>query len=610
MAKIPANNTLTEEGKRFIRQICKGEGRSLLDGTKGPLPHSNDGNGNLVNKTWVSNAQWNGNRIKNNEELGEALIEWYEKYGQIYNLDPNVLAAQAYAEGGYIIWNYNYVGNNISKSSTASGTVQFIMRTVYSIIVNNFSNIQPKMTQDEIDAITNGLELRLTKEAYFPTSGDLDTRTVAAINRGILHQNITDNPEIMVKAQARYMKYFSDQCDRLASTSLFCYNRGSAFISSTYSQAIQKAQNYKKGGEDYYVEGVKYVKRIFGILGDKENRIITTKPKGYYFGYDKLNLTEPFNAFEANTEEAEVYGITLDRLSIADDDNYTFVDFPEEDYIRVPKTPYKTQVVLHHTVSGPYGYGGGVARDIQHFRSLGERVSVHFLVSREGGIFQLFNIDNYGFHLGLHESFLSQLRANNSNISTNSILNKQSIGIEIDSWGGLIEFNGSYYPTPMDADGDLQIFNPRENSTPVPIQNVQLYNSSTGYPKGFRGFYAFEKYTSKQIESLKNIIISLKEFLQNDLDVTFQPDLWDINLNSSVKSSDGAKGISENALSAKSGIWSHTSFRPDKSDVHPQPELIAMLQEIASITTFDTSFARNRGTDASNNKIFGSNRNL
>lgn len=617
MAKIEARKILTGEGKKFIRKVCLGEngsgtGRSLLDGTLGPLPHSNDGNDNLVNKTWVSNAQWNGKKIENDAELGEALIDWFEKYGRIYGVDPNVLAAQAYAEGAYKIWIYNYVGKDIGTSSTASGTVQFIMPTVYSMIVNNFSTIQPKMTSQEINAITNGLSQSLNKDAYTPKKGDPQTRRIAAINRGILHQNITDNPEIMIKAQARYMRYFSDNCERLASTSLFCYNRGSAFMSPTYSQAIEKAKRYKKGGEDYYEEGVKYVERIFAILGDRENIITKTKPRGFYFGYDKLNLVSneqkaPFDIFEANTEESEVYGIRLDDLKIANDPQYTFIDFPEEDYIREPSTPNKTQIVLHHTVSGEYGYGGGVENDIRHFRSMGERIATHFLVSREGGIFQLFNLNCYAFHLGLREEYLAGFRANNPNISTNSELNKISIGIEIDSWGGLIEFNGEYYPTAMDADGDLQIFFPKKNATPIPIEKVQIYDQDTNYPKGFRGFKAFEKYTDEQIEGVKKIILSLKDFFGDELDVSFKSDLWDIEINPDNTSSspDGARGISENALSAESGIWSHTSYRDDKSDVHPQPELIAMLKEIPTLIDSDNSLANNTSTDASVKSSFG-----
>jgi len=34
------------------------------------------------------------------------------------------------------------------------------------------------------------------------------------------------------------------------------------------------------------------------------------------------------------------------------------------------------------------------------------------------------------------------------------------------------------------------------------------------------------------------------------------------------------------ALDGKAGIWTHVSYRYDKSDCHPQPELINMLKTL------------------------------
>ena len=38
--------------------------------------------------------------------------------------------------------------------------------------------------------------------------------------------------------------------------------------------------------------------------------------------------------------------------------------------------------------------------------------------------------------------------------------------------------------------------------------------------------------------------------------------------------------LNTDALAGKPGIWSHTSVRKDKFDVHPQDELIAMLKSL------------------------------
>jgi hypothetical protein len=39
--------------------------------------------------------------------------------------------------------------------------------------------------------------------------------------------------------------------------------------------------------------------------------------------------------------------------------------------------------------------------------------------------------------------------------------------------------------------------------------------------------------------------------------------------------------VNQNALNGDHGVWSHSSVRKDKSDVSPQPELIAMLRTLA-----------------------------
>ena len=38
--------------------------------------------------------------------------------------------------------------------------------------------------------------------------------------------------------------------------------------------------------------------------------------------------------------------------------------------------------------------------------------------------------------------------------------------------------------------------------------------------------------------------------------------------------------LNEDALKGEPGIWSHTSYRPDKSDVSPQENLIKMLKNL------------------------------
>lgn len=559
---------ITTKGEDFIKEVCRLGGDNLLRGKNNyPMPFSDDGNGNLVDKEWVSNPKFNGNIITDQETLAEALITWFNEQGQNYKLDPNILAAQAYVESGYKIWDFK-------KNITAGGISMFTMQEIYSIIVNNFSDVTPRMSEtSDIVPIINGLTDNISVTSYQPNSGSIETKTIARQNRPILHQNIIDNPQVLIKAQARYMKYFSDNCNKLASTSLFCYNRGTSYIADTYSKAIDNLKEDKainKNTEPFLKEGLDYVLKIFGVLGDKYNKLspfgrnYKPQPRGlgknkrfFYFGYDDLFThnnnddlnsypNENFSPFDANVTESEEYGIeesTLDNLTIARDPRYKFIYFPENQYIK-ERIDNKLQIVLHHTVSGDKG---GVAGDIKWWRDKGERIATAFIISRRGEIYQLFNTDFWAHHLGIKSNFIQQQGTNESN----NFLNQHSIGIEIDSWGGLVRYEGAWYPTLMDNDGDLQSFEPIRNAETV--TNVQVYNSNNGYPKGFRGFFGFERYTNEQINAVRDLILSLT---YNNIDknseikgfpkisLNYQKDIWDINYDvngNPIGSPDGAK---------------------------------------------------------------------
>jgi N-acetyl-anhydromuramyl-L-alanine amidase AmpD len=604
------NTVITQEGKKFITQVVALEGDKLLQGTNGPLPFSDDGTGNKVNKTWVVNATASDGKSLNVSNLAQSLIDWFQKYGDMYELDPNILAAQAYVESGYRLWYY-------SKTTTASGLLQFKMLDIFSLVINNFGAGGPLYWSEEnlnayrpLSSIVNGLEQELAVSSYEPDSGAPGTKTVASKNRAILHQNIIDNPQYMIKAQARYMRYFAENCGKLASTSLLCFRAGAKYATDTYSRSIEKLlKDYDNDVNNPTVKNaLDYVLTVWGVLGDKNNRIFDGKipkykPQGYYFSYDDLFKTasmndlstypnENFDPFAANVTEADEYGIIasdLDNLSIARDSRYKFIYFPSDQYFQGEGTS-KEQIVLHHTVSGDKG---GVGGDIKWWRDKGERVATSFIIARDGGIYQLFNTNYWAHHLGITSEFITQ----EGTTKSNKYLNQHSIGIEIDSWGGLKQGKNAqgelgWYPTIM-FDKDRQSQEIRKGASPV--TDVTFYNEKTGYPRGFRGFYAFETYTQTQIDAVRDLILSLV-FQSKDADgeegkfpkilLNFNEDIWNINYNYSgaelvsTSSPDGAPDISKNAMDGKSGIWTHTSYRADKSDCHPQLNLIKMLQNL------------------------------
>jgi len=284
-----ATTKLSELGENFIKSKCNGSDTKKLQGyatdkrgySKNPtavLPYCLPLT--LTTKLWKSNPNINGN-VKTDGELGEALIRWYNKYAEIYEMDANILAAQAYQESAFIIWNY-------AVNSSASGISQFIAAAIFDVIVRNAYG---GMTNDERIAITKNVN------GYVFTSGKNTPKTPFIVdnplgreNRPILHQNIIDNPEIMIKAQFEYMKWISKRCDGLASSTLFGYSRGPGYVnSSSYPENI--SASIKGEHKGYEEEGINYVYRIFLNLYTN-------------FGYTKLNMTKEnelmFDKFNSN----------------------------------------------------------------------------------------------------------------------------------------------------------------------------------------------------------------------------------------------------------------------------------------------------------------------
>jgi N-acetyl-anhydromuramyl-L-alanine amidase AmpD len=197
---------------------------------------------------------------------------------------------------------------------------------------------------------------------------------------------------------------------------------------------------------------------------------------------------------------------------------------PDNQYFKDVYT--KRQIVLHHTVSN-----GNAKNVIDSWQSTKEKVGVAFVIDREGIIHKTFSSAYWAHHLGTKEI-------------NNTILNKQSIGIELCSWGALTEKNGLYF-----------------NAYNQEISNTEVIK----YNYLFRGTRYYQKYTKSQLESLKLLLIYLGKTY--NIPLKYKPDIWD---------------VSKTALHGDKGIFTHVSFRKDKSDCHPQPELIQLLMNLES----------------------------
>jgi len=335
------NTRLTSKALEFITYVCIGNNKknsgndpnnnNLLKGNNKILQYSNK-----VDKTWVANiVDADGNSIKKNEDLPPLLVYLFSYFANRYNIDPNILAAQCYVLTKYRMWYYD---------SYNSGVNLFSMPNVYKYIISNSSSISPKMTEEEISTITAGLTNPDVKSSYNVVNGG----AVMTLNRPILHQNMIDNPAIMIKAQARYLKYLADnQSSKLASTTLFSYSAGEQYAETTYTRSIEKANNLL--ADKLVTKATDIVLRTFGVLGDKDNDALPKnpkyKPKGYYFGYEEhVRLKEKFDSFSANAVESKRY----DNPSI---NRTNDTEYSTEEYILKFRTDAVEEMVEHRVLA-------------------------------------------------------------------------------------------------------------------------------------------------------------------------------------------------------------------------------------------------------------------
>ena len=203
-----------------------------------------------------------GNAITNNIQFINYLIKLYNKYGELYDLDANILVAQAYAESGLKVWNY------APYPSTATGLTQFLFSTMYEVIVENKYGSTPKFTEAEINRMIINFEQPYNKNSYQvgvsenikEGEDNFINRSRSRKNRYFYLINAMNNPDLMIKAQCRYMKYIANRNNNQPNT-LFAYNRGSSYYSDTYTGIINLVKGKK--GDDYIDEGLKYVENIW-----------------------------------------------------------------------------------------------------------------------------------------------------------------------------------------------------------------------------------------------------------------------------------------------------------------------------------------------------------
>jgi len=216
------------------------------------------------------------------------------------------------------------------------------------------------------------------------------------------------------------------------------------------------------------------------------------------------------------------------------------VNFPQQHYVKSETN--KTQVYLHHTVSGP-----GIHGDINHWLSNANRIATSIIIDHEGIPHQCFSSKYWAYHLGITGNVFRKYKL------AYKLLDEISIGVEIDSWGPLMKHNNKFYPVTWNSNKKQY----------VPWIAAGEVKNVAEYPNNYRGFKYYEKYTLEQINTLRDLLIEWNK--RWSIPLTYNEDMWDVCVE---------------ALKGTPGIYSHTSVRDDKSDIHPQLELVNMLKSL------------------------------
>lgn len=201
----------------------------------------------------------------------------------------------------------------------------------------------------------------------------------------------------------------------------------------------------------------------------------------------------------------------------------------------------KKQIVLHHTAGNSSGVGTIKMWDADDRGRIATCVTIsgkgQSKDTYDGEICQAFSSKYWGYHLGLKPDVFR------SKGVPYKALDKHAIGIEICSWGPLDKVNGKFYN-----------YVDRE----VPADQVTELNTP------YKGYKFYHRYTDAQIESVKNLLMYWRDTY--GIDLTYrEEDMWT---------------VSTRALKGEGGVYTHNSYRKDKSDIHPCPRMIAMLKSL------------------------------
>lgn len=181
----------------------------------------------------------------------------------------------------------------------------------------------------------------------------------------------------------------------------------------------------------------------------------------------------------------------------------------------------KKQIVLHGTNSALSSQQISSSWQTNPFK-----FGVHFIIDRDGSIYQFCESHYWMHHIGF-------------NVNNFITLDQKSIAISLCCVGPVKKVDDHFYTL--------------SNSVLDKSEVIQ-------YAQEFRGHCYFQRYSDAQLQNLKKLLQKLCN--AHKIPTHVSTEKWD---------------ISQAALDGKPGIYTSIHYRPDRSDCHPQKELIEIL---------------------------------
>jgi len=199
-----------------------------------------------------------------------------------------------------------------------------------------------------------------------------------------------------------------------------------------------------------------------------------------------------------------------------------------------PKRIPKARICLHFTV-------GNVRSDVYTLAGT-SKVSVPFLVARDGTVYEFFDSHFWAYHLGKNSRY--------DNLSMSAV----SVGIEISNYGPL---------TPAGS-----VLNNAYKSAYCSLDQTDAY---VELGAAYRGYRYFASYTDAQIEAVGRLLRYLGA--EHQIPLSFLPE---------ARRNEVLDDLSkEGPGTAFLGVCSHVNFRPDKFDLGPAFAWDTLISEVS-----------------------------